>query len=178
MTAYYNFYGKAMWAKVHTPDPEYQTYTVDAYLDDKSFNLLKTTGIELKIREGQLGNETRKFVKFRRPVSKVIKNQLVEFGPVPVEDEKGQKITDLVGNGSDCVFFVSIYDTRKGSGHRLDKLIVKNLVEYKGITVQDAHALPDDAGDESRRLDSEPVKAETKKSAGKATATFDDEIPF
>lgn len=166
MTEYYNFYGKSYWAKVHTPDPEYQTYTLDAYLDDKSFNLLAKTGLELKIREGTIGDETKEYVKFRRPVSKVIKGKLVEFGPVPVEDAQGKKITALVGNGSDCIFFVSIYPTKKGPGHRLDKLVVTNLVEYKGAQVHDAHSLPAEA------------KAEPAKASRKTATINEDEIPF
>lgn len=175
-TQYFRFHGLAYWAKVHTPDEKYQRYCVDAYLDDPSLILLSKSGIQLEVREGKIqvdGEETtREYVKFARPISKVIKGKLAEFGPVAVVDAQGTKIEALVGNGSDCIFEIAVYDTIKGKGHRLEKLTVKHLVEFSGGPI-DAHNIstansgPGDSSAKPRLAQTAPINRDTN-----------DEIPF
>ena len=119
--------GKCKWAKVRKPDEKYQNYQVPLYLDTKSLETLKASGMQLTIKTDDDG----KFVTLRRPVSKLIKGELVEFGPPKVFDKDNHEFHDgLIGNGSSLTCKVVVYDTIKGKGHRLESLRVENLVEY------------------------------------------------
>lgn len=169
-TQIFKFKGIAMWAKVHNPDAKYERYCVDAFLTDKSWELFKKSRLQLERKEGKYTDAAGveavgEYVRFGRPIQKLFGKELVEFGPVVVKNAQGQKIDDLVGNGSDCEFTVTVFDTRKGKGHRLDELKVLNLVEYNKVIGEDD--LPEEAPKDVLR---EPVK--------KAARDLDDEIPF
>lgn len=173
----YKFYGKTKWAKVHTPDEKFKRYTVDAYLDDKSFTLFKKSGIQVEVREDDDG-ET--FVRFGRPVSRVFTNrktgedELIKFGPPEVVDADGNPTKELVGNGSECTFEIETFPTVKGIGHRLAKLQVLSLVAYGGgVGMVDAHDLPTEV------IVEKPQSAKLAKTAKINRSTVaDDEIPF
>lgn len=134
----YYFSGKAKWAKVYDfhIDPEYGHRSIDVYLDDKSLDLFKNSGSQLKLREDDEG----KYVSFRRDHMKVIKGEEVVFGPPTVLDSEGTPMTALIGNGSDVVVKVTMYDYnykgKAGVGTRLDGVRVDNLVEYEGGTTE------------------------------------------
>ena len=169
----YRFNGLAMWAKVHEPDKKFNRYTVDAYLDDPSFRLFNSTGLQLEVRDGEVDGETKQYVKFSRPVSKIIKGKLVEYPPIPVF-LNGEQITDLVGNGSECQFEVQVFDTIKGKGHSLEKVTVRNLIPYGGAVVEPDYDEP---------LRAEPEKDMKLKLAKSRTTSDrrpidDDSIPF
>jgi hypothetical protein len=77
------------------------------------------------------GNE---FIRLRRPVQKQIKGEMVEFDPPKVVDADGNDIPDdvLIGNGSEAVVNVAVYDAGRYKGHRLQAVKITNLVEYTG----------------------------------------------
>ena len=127
-TGFYYFSGKVNWAKVRKPD-DYDRYTLDLYMDEKSWPLFEESGLNLKRRENDDG-ET--FVKLSRPIEKEIKGNTVEYGPPEVLDAEGNELPEdvLIGNGSDIICKVAVYDTRAGMGHRLESIKVIDLVEY------------------------------------------------
>ena len=127
MTRNFYFKGMAKWAKVRKPD-SYDKYVVDLYMDDPSFDLFNESGVELKIREDDDGT----FVKLSRPIAKEIKGQLVEYEAPKVLDAEGEVMDEsiLIGNGSQVICKVAVYDTRAGKGHRLEEVKVLDLVEY------------------------------------------------
>lgn len=125
-TKYYYLSGTAKWAKLRKPDDKYNNFQCPLYLDKKSLELYKTLGLGLKVREDDEGT----FVTFKRPVSKMIKNEVVEFGPPKVLNADNTEFDGLVGNGSEVTVKISVYDTMKGPGHRLETVRVEKLVEY------------------------------------------------
>ena len=123
--------GKCNWAKVYKPEAEYDkskhSWRIDLYPDDQSWELFDKAGLALKKREDKEGG---KFVSFKRPTKKIIKDKIVELEPPKVLDFEGNPMTDLIGNGSDVTIKVSVYDTAKGKGHTLEAVKVNELVEF------------------------------------------------
>lgn len=124
---YYYLSGKAKWARLYSPDDMYKNYKIDVALDDESKAVFKESGMTMKTKVADDGE----YITFRRPESKVIKDELVKFDPPLVTDVDGQKIDALVGNGSDVTIKVVVYDTVKGKGHRLEAVRVDNLIPYE-----------------------------------------------
>ena len=124
---YYYLSGKAKWARLFTPDEKYKNYKIDLALDDAS----KETFVESGMTMQSKAQEDGIFITFRRPESKVIKDELVKFDPPLVTDGDGNKVESLVGNGSDVTIKVVVYDTVKGKGHRLEAVRVDNLIPYE-----------------------------------------------
>lgn len=120
-TQYLKFSGTCKWAKTRKPDEKYGFFSIDMYLDDSSWEVFKASGLNLEPKETDEGW----YVRFRRPNQKIIKNELVTFGPPEVAGT-----TELIGNGSRVTVEVVVYDTMKGKGHRLNKIIVHELVPY------------------------------------------------
>jgi hypothetical protein len=127
-TEIYYFQGKAKWAKVYRPDPEYDNYKINVYLDEPSKKLFEAAGTQLTPKSDDDGE----YVTFRRDHSKMIKKDLVTFGPPKVVDHNNNPITETIGNGSEVVVKVQVYDGKKGKGHRLEAVQVVNLVVYEG----------------------------------------------
>src|SRR5690606_25986237 len=112
------------------PDTKYDVYTLDLHLTDEGFQMFKDSGLELKVRPDEDNGE---YVKLRRPVSKKTSKGLVELGPPQVLLRKGEDYepySGLVGNGSDVICKVRVYDTEKGKGHELVTVAIEKLVEY------------------------------------------------
>lgn len=130
----YYFKGEAQWAKVQEPDSKYNIYTIDVFLDKDSYASFKSSGLQLKVREDK---DSRVFVKFRRPVQKLLKKELVNMGPPTVlikEDDDYVPFAGLIGNGSIVRVKVRVFDTMKGKGHELETVAVDTLVPYGGET--------------------------------------------
>lgn len=125
-TRYIYLSGTTKWAKVRTPDEKYNNFQVPLYLDAKSTEAYDKLGLGLKKREDEDGS----YYVFKRPLVKPIKNELVEFGPPKVVDKDNQPFEGLIGNGSKITVKISVYDTMKGPGHRLEAVRVDDLVEY------------------------------------------------
>lgn len=131
---FFYFTGVAEWAKVQKPDEKYQVYTVDVYLDQQSLKLFKDSGLQLELRDDPKDATKGPFVKFRRPVTKKVREELIKMGPPTVlleQDGEYIPFTDNIGNGSEVTVKVRVYDTMKGKGHELDTIAVTSLVEYK-----------------------------------------------
>jgi|CXWL01.1.fsa_nt_gi hypothetical protein len=128
------FSGEAMWAKVFEPDTDYdktkKSYKIDLYMDDKSWQLFEESGLQLKVRENAEGKE---YVTFKRPSEKVRKGQLIAFDKPTVLDANGDETTDRIGNGSEVIVKVSVYDGNRGKGHTLEAVKVTKLVPYNEV---------------------------------------------
>lgn len=125
-TRYVYLSGKTKWAKVRKPDDKYQNFQVPLYLNPESMKIFDTLGLSLSKREDEDGT----FITFKRPVSKLIKNEVVHFGPPKVFNADNSEFDGLIGNGSEVTLKVAVYDTMKGPGHRLESVRVEKLVEY------------------------------------------------
>lgn len=122
--------GIVKWAKVHKPDEKYQNFSLNLYPDKDTWAVFAESGIGVTPKEDDDG----KFITLRRPVQKVIKGELVKFGPPAVFDKDKKDITDLIGNGSRVTVKVAVFDTIKGKGHRMEAVRVDDLVKYSGGT--------------------------------------------
>lgn len=131
-TSYINLVGKCSWAKVHKPDTKYNNYAINLHLDKQSMEIFKNSGLQLQVKNDPVLGP---FIALRRPVSKLIKGQLQEYGPPKVEeyyDNQYHPSTKLIGNGSIVQCNVAVYDTVKGKGHTLASVVILKLVEYTG----------------------------------------------
>lgn len=125
-SSYYFLSGKAKWAKLFKPDDKYKNWQIQVYLDDPSMKIYDESGMTMQKKTDDDGQ----FVTFRRPETKIIKEELVKFDPPTVMDTDGAKLDQLVGNGSDVTIKVVVYDTMKGKGHRLEAVKVTKLIPY------------------------------------------------
>lgn len=127
-TRFFYFHGKAKWAKVRKPDEKYGNYTINLYPTPESRNLIAESGLQIAPKNDDEGE----FFTFRRPHEKLIKKEVVEFGPPQALNPDGTEFDGLIGNGSDVTIKVSVYDTIKGKGHRWESVRVDKLVVYEG----------------------------------------------
>jgi hypothetical protein len=126
-TKYFYLSGRAKWAKLFKPDEKYGNYQLNLYLDKDSEATFDSIGLQLTKKKDDEGT----YVTFRRAPKKLIKGELVDFGPPKVIDRDNQPLDKLVGNGSEVTIKVAAFETAKGLGHRLDTVRVENLVEYE-----------------------------------------------
>lgn len=131
---YYTFNGPLKWVKSLKADPEYKRYTVDVYLDEENLARLKDSGVGLQIREDENG----KYVRFSRPETKVIKEELVKFGPPKVVMADGSDLPMAsngdpvkIGNGSEGRVSIVVYPAGKFIGHRWERLTIDKLIPYE-----------------------------------------------
>lgn len=92
---------------------------MNLYLDDKSLEVFKESGLKLKFKEDEDG----KYITLSRK----------DEDGAPFVFMKGKKtpFEGKVGNGSIVTVKVEIYDTKSfGKGHRLEAIRVDELVEY------------------------------------------------
>ena len=131
--------GKAKWARLNKPDAKFNTYTLDLYLEDDELARFTRSGAQNEVRSGEDG----KFIKLRRPCVKLVKGEARQYGPPEVIDAKGQPVTCDIGNGSVVTCKLSIYDTVKGKGTRLEAVRVDELVEYIPVDTPEVMAADD-----------------------------------
>lgn len=140
---FYYFRGKGYWAKIKNPDLTYECYSIDLSLDNESFDMFKDSGLQLKVKENEAQGE---FIRLRRPLTKnTKKNGVVDMGPpqVLLKDGDTYKPFDgLIGNGSEIVAKVRVYDTARGKGHELVVVAIEDLVEYEGAAAVGGEDLP------------------------------------
>lgn len=137
MTEYINIEGYAAWAKV--TEDNYDEYLGNkfwcvnlTFKNGKEEDKFRRTGIGLQIKQDGDGG----FVKFRRPLEKVIKGETVYFDPPKItvwdaEKEEFVPFTEEIGNGSLIRCNVSYFQTMKGVGHRLEGITVLDHVPYE-----------------------------------------------
>lgn len=126
-TQVFYFLGKTKWTKVYPgqEDQKYGHFGMDFYPDD--LEAFQKTGVQLQERTDDDGV----FFKLRRTPTKLIKGKLADFGAPTVLDSNNQPFNQPIGNGSTVTVKLSVYDTVKGKGHRLDSVRVEDWVEYK-----------------------------------------------
>lgn len=127
-TKIHYFSGKAKWAKVYQGDGDdkYENWKIDLFMDPPSWEEFKKSGIQLQQKFSEEGS----YVTFRRDYSKIIKGELVKFDPPAVVNMDNEPITDKIGNGSTVIVKVLTFDTRKGTGTRMEAVKVVELVKY------------------------------------------------
>ena len=122
----YYFSGEAKWAMLFAPDKEYKNYKITVNLDEPSKVKYLESGLQGRPKTDDGGF----WVTFRRPETKEIKGDLKRFEKPKVVNDLGEEVTDFVGNGSKVTVRVTVYDTRRGKGHRLEAVRVDELVKY------------------------------------------------
>ena len=138
-TETYFFKGKCKWAKVYPGQEKSQfgdRFSLDFYPEDQE--AFKATGVQLHPKEDEDGVK----YQLRREPQKLIRGELVNFGPPQVFDKANKPFTDAIGNGSTVTVKIAVYDTVKGKGHRLDAVRVEDLVVYKKEDGDGAKAHP------------------------------------
>lgn len=164
-TEYIYLRGTCKWAQVRKPDEKYQNFKVNLYLDKASQEIFEKSGLRLEANEDDDG----RYYTFRRPVSKLIKGEAVNFGPPKLFAADNTELPSdvLIGNGSDVTIKVSVYDTVKGKGHRFEVLRVEKLVPF----------IPDGSGsgDTGFLPPNTPTAATVQKSAPKGQSP---RVPF
>lgn len=126
-TKYIHLHGKVKWVKAYKPDEKYDNYTLQMYLDEPSQKIFNESGLTLQPKTDEDG---LRYYTFRRPETKLIKKEVVVFGPPKVYDRDNNEFNQIIGNGSTATIKISVYDTIKGPGHRWEAIRVEELVEY------------------------------------------------
>lgn len=121
MTKIYYLQGKTLYSELRKPDKEYDIYHVTLELDDKSMEKVKEAGLGFEFK-------TPKVAKFRRPHQSLMKGQIVEFGPPELMNKDLSEFEGpFIPKDSNVTIKISVYDTRKGTGHRLEAVRVDAL---------------------------------------------------
>jgi hypothetical protein len=119
-TKQHYFTGIAKWAKVYTPDPEYQNYSINVELDEASLKEFDASGIRVRPKADK--EDGKMYHRFRRTS---------EDDMPLVIDSQGEKFSSAIGNGSKVTVRVESYDTKRhGKGHRLMAVRVDDWVKF------------------------------------------------
>ena len=134
MAEYVYFTGKCKWAKLVTPDPEYQKWQLDLYFDAKSLEDFKALKLKTHLKKDDDGY----YARIARPVQKMMRNQLHAFNPPKVFDKDNKPLENtLIGNSSDVTVKCEVYKYTPPGGKsrenaiRLESVRVDNLVPYE-----------------------------------------------
>jgi hypothetical protein len=134
---------KVMWTKLQADKPEapYQgegvsNWTVQAVLDDAQAEKYKETGLFPKFKRNQehdlVLEDGLRQVKLKKSATFGVGGKPKR--PVVVVDEYGNKVTDLIGNGSVCNIQCSAHvwtrDGKTNTSLELQAVQVMELVEY------------------------------------------------
>lgn len=120
-TKYNYFKGIAKFVQTRKTN-DYGSYSVCIQLlDDIEEKKFIDSGIQVEKTEDGT-------VWFRRPETKLIKNELVKFGPPLVVDKDGNPSKEMIGTGSEVIVKVRSYPTMKGTGHTWDAIQIIKLV--------------------------------------------------
>lgn len=134
--------GTAKWAKLY-PGQEDTKFgkknTIDLYPDEESMIVFKTSGSRTKVRQSEEGE----YIKLDREPDKEIGKsghhlgppEVVEPNPDTTAEEKTIPFTKQIGNGSQIVCKVEVYDSTYGKGTRLAGVSVIKHVEFAGTEV-------------------------------------------
>jgi len=119
-TKQHYFTGIAKWAKVYTPDTEYNNYSINVLLDEASRKGFDASGIRVRPKVDK--EDGKEYYRFRRSSEDDL--------PLVV-DSQGEKFTSAIGNGSKVTVRVESYDTKRhGKGHRLMAVRIDDWVKY------------------------------------------------
>lgn len=139
-TKQHYFTGNAKWAKVYTPDSEYNNYSINVELDANSLKEFDASGIRVRPKADK--EDGKMYYRFRRSAEDDL--------PLVV-DKQGEKFSQPIGNGSKVTVRVESYDTKRhGKGHRLMAVRVDDWVKYDPKAMGERKvALPDRLDDGS-----------------------------
>lgn len=163
------------------PNDQWETHggatSIDLIVTDEEFQKLKDAGSQKQLKDDDEGNQVVKLIrKWEAPYPQYA-------GPPEVAHADGTpwnvEEDGLIGNGSEVIVYVSVYDTKGYRGTRLDAVQVIEHVKYESDSeYTKGFKFPN----MSQSSDSEGTpKKETKKkvTSSKFTpAIADDEIPF
>lgn len=157
-TRYLEFTGNCTYAKVYDfqKDKKYDKWDINVYLDDEELANYMASGIQVEVKEDDLG----KYVRFRRDETKLINKEVVKFGPPEVIGPDRQPFEESIGNGSRVCVTVEVFPSKKGFGHRLRRVQVLEHVPYIPKPKDGSDDLPPPKGAVATKSD------------------MDDEIPF
>lgn len=132
-TKLFTISGKAIWAKVFTPD-EYngvENYKISVIpASPKDWNTIKESGLRTKIKKTE---DNEEYITLSRPKVGKKNSEGEEFGggqPLVLGEDKAL-FSKLIGNGSEVEVLFATYDTRMGKGHRLETVMVKKHIPYE-----------------------------------------------
>lgn len=154
--------GKAFWARVYEGNhDEYggkEFYKITVALDDESWARFNKSKMKLKPKEVSSDDDTlgitfRRYVHAKTGVDKKGKAWTLGGGPPIVIDADGDDFDELIGNGSTVEVLVETYQSKMGTGHRLEAVKVLDHITYEA---------PDD-DDEEEVVVEEPKKQAKKK---------------
>ena len=129
-TQYYYFSGTFKWAQNLTRlDEKFESYKVNLILDEESRIMFDESGMQNQIKADKEGDET---VTLRRRHQQLLGKELKTFGPPKVVDKDGVPVTESIGNGTKGIAKVAVFNTRNGMGHRLESVMVTDLVVFEG----------------------------------------------
>lgn len=145
----YYFKGKIHWAKVFESNRDMNGYKGAAKefggeysvtlvgMDKDTKAAIKATGMQKKIQVDDDKYDGRPFITFtRKHENKGKGGEIVEEwsgAPQVFDDEGSAWDTDvLIGNDSDGVVKITVYNTTDGKGTRLESLMITELIEYEG----------------------------------------------
>jgi len=179
-TTYLDLTGTISWANgsfggLFTEDPKYGGYKVTMYPDPKSWEAYKKAGIRLKTHNDERGD----YVVFRRRATQMMGNKLETFGPPKVFFSEGIEPTKDIGNGSSATVSIEVFDTKNGLGHRLNRVVITDLVKYESTsgnqfddsklrTLDDVTPSPSSAPPVANVMDKEELE----------DSDFNDAVPF
>ncbi len=134
------FKGKCQWAKVFKADTKFNPqgeYKIDLFLDAENLKKFKDSGLQLKLRHNEEGDEP--YVTFKRPDKQMIKGEIVDRGRPQILDKDNNTLPEdtVIGNGSVVTCKIVSYDGAKGKGHRLEAVRIEDLVEYNADKPED-----------------------------------------
>ncbi len=122
--------GIAKWARVfgHQMDTKFgEKFHITVYPDEAGVITLKQSGSRASAKTDEDGT----FYKFSRDNKKEFKGQLEVLGPPKVLDPNNETFTQPIGNGSKVTVKLSVYDSSKGKGTRLEAVRVDEHVPYE-----------------------------------------------
>lgn len=156
-----NIRGKAKWAKVYEPDEAFgaSNYKINIYpSDEKEWKKFNNAGIQKKVREdedGKFFTVSRPTIKLfkSKPVTfcppKISVKEGTKYPTVvtyrnketgeevkqydPKDEDKIERDGDpvLIGNGSEVIVNICVYNTIKGPGTRLEGITILDLITYE-----------------------------------------------
>jgi len=127
-TKYHKIKGNIKWAKNIIEPDDFRgssNYKVTLYNVDEA--TWSKSGVQTRPKMDKDGDLC---YTLKRPVKKLIKGDIVEFGKPEFVMADGSPVDKLVGNGSTVEVEFITYDTSMGTGHRFNKVIVHDLIEY------------------------------------------------
>lgn len=140
--------GKVKWASVDKPNTKFEpVWTVDVILDEKLKKKVEAAG--LKVKEDKDGDY---ILKIKRKVT----GKKGPIDPPEVTDADGNPFTKLIGNGSECKVYFTIYEWASfgtsGNGAWLNRVEVLNHIPYEDDvdfnSDDDTPTKPDDFDDD------------------------------